>query len=107
MGDTSLSAMASCEYTVTESFFRSIRSCSTYIYISHLVVTFLGCQKDQIQIISNSQYMLFLLDLWKMSVFLCYHLSLCFLNKDSFPPLDGGVKCSFGVRVESAAFRSP
>lgn len=34
MGDTSLSAMASCEYTVTESFFRSIRSCSTYIYIS-------------------------------------------------------------------------
>lgn len=75
-----------------------------YIYLSHLVVTFLGCQKDQIQIISNSQYMLFLLDLWKMSVFLCYHLSLCFLNKDSFPPLDGGVKC---VSVESAAFRSP
>lgn len=37
-----------------------------------------------------------------MSVFLCYHLSLCFLNKDSFPPLDGGVKCSFGVRVESS-----
>lgn len=32
---------------------------------------------------------------------------LCFFNKDSFPPLDGGVKCLFGVRVESAAFRSP